>query len=620
MYNLYKFGKERRTRLLRQSTLRSWRGICQMLLIVTALCSLSAKAAWYQFSSIAALRAQSTSGLVDGDLAFTTGYYSASDRGGGWFTWQASSTHAEDGGSYIVPGSNPGSGRWVRLMNGEISNIRMWGAKGDGSHNDTTNFLNAMAAYTENGGLIGNTSGELIIPRGSYNVTNTIVFPNYLHIKGEGPQGNSAILMLADVDAFRTANASNALAGYAFDWDHGVLFENLAILFPSNASTAAGLVLCQPGEAHTIRNINVEYGGYGVRSFGVGAPGLKIYNVSASEQRVAGVSIEGNLPNGTAVSGSGPVSIFSLSGDFRETNSQHAALLRITNCVPTVSVYDFKAEGWWTDGIINYRNLNLGPGDVVGSLNVYGGYYNGSGTNCDFVVVGSPGLRTPSVYLSNVNLYNARYLIRDDLTGRNIYPYIQQVSGLQQTTARAPVQYESFLYPTNLYPYYMDAPPRSRYIVGGEARVDLFTPVTNAWYRVMRHYVGHMGGRLNIRTYSENTELQVDNVPNITTGGVQLDILRKSLDSGWSFQPAVTKARAGSYYDGRAGGSVSFLDIYVERSLDSGQPLTLSHPFSGEGEDAGMGETELLAPTAPLTSLLPPNCTLNVCVTNVLTR
>jgi hypothetical protein len=89
MYNLYKFGKEGRTRLLRQSTLRSWRGICQTLIVLTALCSLNAKAAWYQFSSIAGLRAQSTSGLVDGDLAFTTGYYSASDRGGGWFTWQA---------------------------------------------------------------------------------------------------------------------------------------------------------------------------------------------------------------------------------------------------------------------------------------------------------------------------------------------------------------------------------------------------------------------------------------------------------------------------------------------------------------------------------------------------
>lgn len=49
------------------------------------------------------------------------GYYAPGDGGGGEFYWNASSTEPDNGGTVIVPASNPASGRWKRLVEGPLS-------------------------------------------------------------------------------------------------------------------------------------------------------------------------------------------------------------------------------------------------------------------------------------------------------------------------------------------------------------------------------------------------------------------------------------------------------------------------------------------------------------------
>src|ERR1041385_8924263 len=62
-------------------------------------------------------------------VVFVMGYYTSGDRGGGPFEWQGDCTATPDGGRYITTnGWTSGAGRWVRMLNGETANVKMWGA------------------------------------------------------------------------------------------------------------------------------------------------------------------------------------------------------------------------------------------------------------------------------------------------------------------------------------------------------------------------------------------------------------------------------------------------------------------------------------------------------------
>src|SRR5258706_4745710 len=289
-------------------------------------------------------------------------------------------------------------------------------------------------------------------------------------------------------------------------------------------------------------------------------------------------------------------------------------MVRLTKFNGMVSIHDFKAEGQYGGGLVSFEgwDTNMGPDAILGNVSIYGGTYNcGAVSNyCDFVVLKSGGERTASVLIHPVNLFNVRYLIRDDFAGRNVKPYTQLWSGLDQTTCRLPVQYESCL----------DLPYRSRLVVGGTALAYLEPTTTNqlGWYRVMIPMVSHLGGRLVISSFYESSELSVDVNVGASGAGSRITVERPTLDSGTS--PCVTEARAGVYYsDGYHG----FLDIHVARIISDQYPIhsriTLAHPIEGH-EEPGSGRWQLLTPTAPLTSFLPDGASLISCVTNSLVR
>ena len=82
------------------------------------------------------------------------GYYTPGDGGGGYFygvTGAAPGTYVDNGGTIIVPGD--GSSAWLRASEWPLD-VRWFGAKGDGSHDDSAAIQNAINAVGASGGSV----------------------------------------------------------------------------------------------------------------------------------------------------------------------------------------------------------------------------------------------------------------------------------------------------------------------------------------------------------------------------------------------------------------------------------------------------------------------------------
>ena len=75
----------------------------------------------------------------------TLGYYSIGDGGANNFYYNSSSVDTDNGGTIIKPSSISGAGRWL-AVNPDVCNIKQFGAKYDGSSNDTSYVTAAVAA------------------------------------------------------------------------------------------------------------------------------------------------------------------------------------------------------------------------------------------------------------------------------------------------------------------------------------------------------------------------------------------------------------------------------------------------------------------------------------------
>jgi hypothetical protein len=88
------------------------------------------------------------------------GYYGPGDGGGGEFFWDATSSEADNGGTTIQPASNPATGRWKRMVEGELS-VKWFGATGNGTADDT----DAIQATEDVAAAVGDT---VYFPPGTY--------------------------------------------------------------------------------------------------------------------------------------------------------------------------------------------------------------------------------------------------------------------------------------------------------------------------------------------------------------------------------------------------------------------------------------------------------------------
>jgi hypothetical protein len=122
--------------------------------------------------------------------AFVTGYYAAGDGGGGPYYYDAAdTTSADDGGSIIVAADG---GRWKLSRTSYIS-VKQFGAKGDGTNNDTSAINNATIYLNANVWAASfnyqQGGGTLFFPKGVYRTTATVYTRPFVRWLGEGRDG-----------------------------------------------------------------------------------------------------------------------------------------------------------------------------------------------------------------------------------------------------------------------------------------------------------------------------------------------------------------------------------------------------------------------------------------------
>ncbi len=116
----------------------------------------------YTVDTITALRAlvKTTSPVT----VFVRGYYAIGDGGGGLYTYIASDTTSTDNGGTMIVATD--GGRWKLSYTGSVS-VRQFGAKGDGTTDDTTTFTKAIEVIAVDQG------GEVYVPDGNYAITGS---------------------------------------------------------------------------------------------------------------------------------------------------------------------------------------------------------------------------------------------------------------------------------------------------------------------------------------------------------------------------------------------------------------------------------------------------------------
>lgn len=124
--------------------------------------------------SIAALRALTKTTYT---RAFVTGYYAAGDGGGAPYWYDPTDTTSADNGGTIIVASD--GGRW-KLANIDVITVKQFGAKGDGTTDDTAAIQNTINAFPS-----GNC--RIRFPKGVYKVTSAITVANgRTHLEGDG--------------------------------------------------------------------------------------------------------------------------------------------------------------------------------------------------------------------------------------------------------------------------------------------------------------------------------------------------------------------------------------------------------------------------------------------------
>jgi hypothetical protein len=158
--------------------------------------------------TIAALKALNTGTLgtdTSNNTVLVLGYVAAGDGGGGLFKFNSGSAVADDGGGVIAP--NAGAGRWLRQILDEEISVQQWGARGDGSTDDTARIQAAINYANANN--VPNVFFPGLAAAGFYRITNTLTVPTRVRLFGVGYA--SAIKMTATSGSAPNVTSPNAI-------------------------------------------------------------------------------------------------------------------------------------------------------------------------------------------------------------------------------------------------------------------------------------------------------------------------------------------------------------------------------------------------------------------------
>lgn len=125
--------------------------------------------------------------LEDGKVVDVSGYYAVGDGGGGQFYWDEASTETDNGGT-IIKVTSVVLGRWIRVYDENIS-VRFFGAKGDGTTDDSDAIHSALDFVKSVGATLFVPVGEFRVTKG---YTNSEAY-KFIKIKGQGSNRENII-------------------------------------------------------------------------------------------------------------------------------------------------------------------------------------------------------------------------------------------------------------------------------------------------------------------------------------------------------------------------------------------------------------------------------------------
>ena len=250
------------------------------------------------------------------------GYYDPGDGGGGQFYWAASSNEPDNGGTIVVPASNPATGRWKRLVEGALS-VKFFGAKGDGT--------------SVSDGAMHAGSNILVSPAGkfaSHDVGKDI------SVDSAGPVQDLITTIaqyISPTEVLLVSAASTAAAGATINVND---CTNPRMLGGGTIAAGSNVLTVQPG-GFTPNDVELP-----IRVSGAGAPG-SLYSqvvsfISSSEVRL-NTSADADVQHATvfwgtddtsaiqatieATAGRGGGAVFFPQGTFVVNGAKHAANL-----------------------------------------------------------------------------------------------------------------------------------------------------------------------------------------------------------------------------------------------------------------------------------------------------
>ena len=184
--------------------------------------------------TLAALRLES--GYANGDIIEVFGHSAKGDGGGGQFKFDSSLSVADDNGVVIRPSTNPPTGRWVRVAyyEGKPLSVRWYGAKGDGTTDDTSAL---QATINQCQALIR----SVYVPAGTY-ITQPLTYASTAYaaqVAIIGENSNETIIKKksgASTDPLLTIGSASATNFTAELRVENITFDGLA-----KASTTDGI-------------------------------------------------------------------------------------------------------------------------------------------------------------------------------------------------------------------------------------------------------------------------------------------------------------------------------------------------------------------------------------------
>lgn len=236
--------------------------------------------------------------------ASTKGYYAAADGGAGTYYWVSNQTSTNKGAKI----ASASSGSWVLLA--DEFNVKQWGAKGDGSTDDSV-AINAAITYAGTQGI----NRSVYIPRGEFRIGSPIYIRGsdiklrvHGHVKNINGTNTAVLIAGAVYDTGTAARITNGIAYYDTS-NVSIDGEGIGILDQNgpNATTWDPSTTADDDEWHTliaqtikglhIKNITVTNSiiwGMAVELCKeVNVSGNRVYNGRHSGRQVSGVFVGG---------------------------------------------------------------------------------------------------------------------------------------------------------------------------------------------------------------------------------------------------------------------------------------------------------------------------------------